>query len=62
VQFDLDQGRAASTRKSILAEASDHRYWLAGAHLAFPGIGHIWVDAPGYRFVSANYSAAPSSK
>jgi glyoxylase-like metal-dependent hydrolase (beta-lactamase superfamily II) len=59
VQFDMDQALAASIRKTIFADASDHRYWLAGAHIAFPGIGHVRVDGTGYTFVLTNYSAAP---
>jgi hypothetical protein len=58
IQFDMDQALAANTRKTIFADASDHRYWLAGAHIAFPGIGHVRVDATGYTFVLANYSTS----
>jgi glyoxylase-like metal-dependent hydrolase (beta-lactamase superfamily II) len=59
VQFDIDHSLAVSTRKTIFADASDHRYWLAGAHVAFPGIGHIRADGMGYMFVPANYGAGP---
>jgi glyoxylase-like metal-dependent hydrolase (beta-lactamase superfamily II) len=59
VRIDTDQTLAANTRKSIFTDASDHRYWLAGAHIAFPGIGHARIDGSGYRFVPANYSASP---
>jgi hypothetical protein len=30
---------------------------VAGAHLAFPGIGHLRAAGTGYSYVPANYSA-----
>ncbi len=37
--------------------AAAHGAWVAGAHLSFPGIGHLRAAAKGYEFVPANYSA-----
>jgi glyoxylase-like metal-dependent hydrolase (beta-lactamase superfamily II) len=59
VQFDTDSEAAASTRKAIFEEASAQEYWIAGAHLSFPGIGHIRVSEVHYAFVPANYTSAP---
>jgi glyoxylase-like metal-dependent hydrolase (beta-lactamase superfamily II) len=59
IQFDTDQATAARSRKQILADASAKGYWIAGAHLSFPGIGHVGPAGSGYRFVPVNYSASP---
>jgi hypothetical protein len=38
------------------ADAAQNGYWVAGAHLSFPGIGHIRSEGAAYTFVAANYS------
>jgi glyoxylase-like metal-dependent hydrolase (beta-lactamase superfamily II) len=48
IGFDLDSVRAAA-----------QRYWVAGAHLSFPGIGHLRTADSGYAYVPVNYSALP---
>ncbi|WP_026614774.1 MBL fold metallo-hydrolase [Ensifer aridi] len=55
VTFDVDGTAAAATRATALAEAADGRYLVAGAHLPFPGIGHVARDSTLYRFVPWNY-------
>ncbi|TWB44348.1 MBL fold metallo-hydrolase [Nitrospirillum pindoramense] len=41
VQFDSDSPAAAKERARIFAEAAKDGYWVAAAHISFPGIGHI---------------------
>jgi len=59
IQFDTDSKAAAAQRKKAYAEAASQGYWVAGAHLSFPGIGHVHAQGPGYRWVPANYVSAP---
>jgi glyoxylase-like metal-dependent hydrolase (beta-lactamase superfamily II) len=55
--FDSDPAAAASQRKRILQLASDHDEWIAGAHLSFPGIGHVRQTHPeSYVWAPANYA------
>lgn len=56
IDFDVDPARAAETRRQAFADAAARRYWVAGAHIAFPGIGHVREDSTGYDWVPANYS------
>jgi glyoxylase-like metal-dependent hydrolase (beta-lactamase superfamily II) len=56
IQFDTDSKAAAVQRKKVYADGAKQGFWLAVAHLPFPGIGHIRPDAAGYVFVPANYS------
>lgn len=58
IDFDVDSRAAAATRAAAFAEAAAQRYWVAGAHLAFPGIGHVRADRVGYGWVPMNYSAS----
>ena len=56
IEFDTDSKMAAIQRKKIYAEGAKGRYWIAVAHLPFPGIGHIRPEGQGYVYVPANYS------
>ena len=49
--YDLDQSIARATRINLLREASKTQAWLAGAHMAKPGIGRVAEDKPGYTFL-----------
>ena len=56
IQFDTDSKAAAAQRKKAYAEAAKQGYWVAAAHLSFPGIGHLRIEGKAYSFVPANYS------
>jgi glyoxylase-like metal-dependent hydrolase (beta-lactamase superfamily II) len=56
IAFDTDSKAAAAVRKAAYADAAKNGYWVAGAHLSFPGIGHIRREGAAYAFVAANYS------
>jgi len=40
----------------ILADAAKNGYLVAGAHISFPGIGHIAADGKGYRWLPVSYT------
>jgi hypothetical protein len=56
IAFDTDSKTASAVRKAAYADAAKNGYWVAGAHLSFPGIGHIRREGAAYAFVAANYS------
>jgi len=58
-QSDKDPKAAAAQRQKAYAEAARQGYWVAAAHLSFPGIGHVHAQGRGYRWVPANYVSAP---
>jgi len=56
IEFDTDQRRAVATRRALLGQAASRRWWVAGAHLPFPGLGRIRSGADrAYRWVPAEY-------
>jgi glyoxylase-like metal-dependent hydrolase (beta-lactamase superfamily II) len=57
IRFDADLTAAAAVRKKIFAEAAAEHEWVGGAHLAFPGLGHLRPAGSGYVFVPVNYSS-----
>ena len=59
IQYDMDPGMAAMQRKKVFADAAAKACWVAGAHLSFPGVGHLRTAGSGYAFVPVNYGAQP---
>jgi glyoxylase-like metal-dependent hydrolase (beta-lactamase superfamily II) len=56
IEFDTDRRRAVSTRRVLLDQARSNRWWVAGAHLPFPGLGRIQSGAGrAYHWVPAEY-------
>lgn len=56
LEFDSDSQAAIATRKKILEESAKEKWWVAGAHLPFPGIGHVRKDGSAYRWVPVEYA------
>jgi hypothetical protein len=55
--YDLDAAAGTAQRKKIFAQVAEQRDWVAGAHLSFPGIGHLRSAGTGYTYVHANYTS-----
>ena len=56
IQFDSDSKLAAEARRKVYADAAKGRFWIAVAHVSFPGIGHIRPEGSGYAYYPANYT------
>lgn len=57
MKYDTDPKAAIASRERAMAQAADKGWWVAGAHIAFPGLGHIQRTGKGsYAWVPANYS------
>ena len=59
IQFDNDAKAAGPQRKKQYADAAKKGYFVAVAHISFPGIGKLRADGRGYQWIPANYTAAP---
>jgi glyoxylase-like metal-dependent hydrolase (beta-lactamase superfamily II) len=55
ILFDSDSTQAATQRQKVFADAASQGFWVGGAHLAFPGLGHLTKAAAGYAWVPVNY-------
>lgn len=56
IEYDSDSEQAIASRKKVLAYAAKNKLWVAGAHLPFPGLGHVRADDKGYTWVPIEYS------
>ncbi len=59
IDFDNDSKAAAPQRRKHYADAASKGYYVAVAHVSFPGIGKLRPDGKGYAWVPANYTSAP---
>jgi len=58
IAYDVDKSAAASAHELVFADAARHGYLVAGAHISFPGVGHLRRSGEkAYTFVPLNYSA-----
>jgi glyoxylase-like metal-dependent hydrolase (beta-lactamase superfamily II) len=57
IQFDADPKAAAPEREKAYAAAAQGGYYVAVAHVSFPGIGRLRADGKGYDWLPVNYSA-----
>ena len=57
MKYDTDPAGAVASRERAFSDAADGGWWVAGAHLPFPGIGHVRRTGRGtYSWVPAPYS------
>lgn len=56
IDYDFNPEQAIESRRAAFARAAKHGWLVAGAHLPFPGVGHIRKDDNGYAWYPINYS------
>lgn len=62
IEFDSDPAQAIETREAVLETAVNDKHWVAGAHMPFPGIGHIIEDGDGYQWLPIEYQPVTSDE
>jgi glyoxylase-like metal-dependent hydrolase (beta-lactamase superfamily II) len=63
IEFDADQAKAQATRLKLFGWTAKDALLVAGAHLPFPGIGHVRADGKGaYSWVPVDFApVAPAA-
>jgi glyoxylase-like metal-dependent hydrolase (beta-lactamase superfamily II) len=62
IEYDLNPDAAVATRMKLLADAAKQGYLVGGAHISFPGLGHVCADNKGYSWIPLPYSAISGEK
>lgn len=62
IEFDVDSHQAVLTRQRVLADAAKRKLWVGGAHLPFPGLGHVRRDQVGYTWVPVEFGPIRSDR
>ena len=60
ILYDTNSSAAAAQRHKVFADVAGRGSWVAAAHIAFPGLGHLRAEGSGYVWVPANYTAMRS--
>jgi hypothetical protein len=55
ILFDADPTAAAATRRKAFEDAAANSYYVAPAHMAFPGVGRLRKEGPIYRWYPVLY-------
>lgn len=56
IDFDSDQPQAAASRAKLFQQLAADRALVGGAHLPFPGLGHVRADSDGsYAWIPAEF-------
>lgn len=56
IAYDVDSALAVKARTQLLPRIVKQQRWVAGAHMPFPGIGHLVSDGnTGYRWLPVQY-------
>jgi glyoxylase-like metal-dependent hydrolase (beta-lactamase superfamily II) len=55
IDYDVDPAQAVASRQRVFGDAANQGYLVGGAHLSFPGLGHVRLDAGRYEWVPAPY-------
>jgi glyoxylase-like metal-dependent hydrolase (beta-lactamase superfamily II) len=56
IDFDVDRPAAEKQRLAVFGKAAQEGDLIAGAHLQFPGIGHLRANGKAFQFVPVNYT------
>ncbi|MDR5873473.1 MBL fold metallo-hydrolase [Vreelandella gomseomensis] len=62
IEFDSDPAQAIDAREAVFKAAVNDKHWVAGAHMPFPGIGHIIEDGDGYQWLPIEYQPVTSDE
>jgi len=60
IEADVDTDQARTSRLKLLASTAEGKFWVAGAHLPFPGVGHVRAEDNAYAWVPVEFSPLPT--
>ncbi|EFF46542.1 methyl parathion hydrolase [Xanthomonas citri pv. aurantifolii str. ICPB 10535] len=60
-EADSDRTQAIASRRRLLVQAADGRWWVAGAHLPFPGLGHVRREGNAFAWVPTEFGPVPAT-
>jgi len=60
-EADSDRSAAIASRRRMMAAATEKGWWVAGAHLPFPGLGHVRRDGDAFGWVPGEFAPLPAT-
>ena len=62
IEFDVTPAQAIESRKEVLERVAQQRLMVAGAHMPFPGMGHLGKETQGYSWVPVEFGPIKSAE
>jgi glyoxylase-like metal-dependent hydrolase (beta-lactamase superfamily II) len=59
IDYDTDQPAARAARLALFDRLAKEKWSFGGAHMPFPGIGHVRKEASGFAYVPVEYTPLP---
>ena len=59
IDYDSDQAVALAARRHLFDQLANDGWRFGGAHLPFPGIGHVRKDGDAYAYVPVEFTPLP---
>ncbi len=56
IEYDVERDAAITSRMKLLVDADKKGYLVGGAHISFPGLGHVRADTKGFSWITLPYS------
>lgn len=56
IEYDVNRGAAVASRAALLAQAAEQGFLVGGAHISFPGLGHVHVEGDAFAWTPVPYS------
>jgi glyoxylase-like metal-dependent hydrolase (beta-lactamase superfamily II) len=56
IEYDVDPNAAIASRRSLMSLAADRGYLVGGAHISFPGVGHVHAQGNGFGWIPLPYA------
>jgi glyoxylase-like metal-dependent hydrolase (beta-lactamase superfamily II) len=57
IEYDVNHDAAVASREHLLSDAASQGYLVGGAHISFPGLGHVEAKNKGYEWVAMPYQS-----
>jgi glyoxylase-like metal-dependent hydrolase (beta-lactamase superfamily II) len=56
VKYDSNENQAEGTRRRLFIEAGKEGFLIGGAHISFPGLGHVGLKTDEFSWIASEYT------
>jgi glyoxylase-like metal-dependent hydrolase (beta-lactamase superfamily II) len=57
IQYDVNRDEAMASRKELLLDCAKRGFMVGGAHISFPGLGHVRISGHAFLWIALPYAS-----
>jgi hypothetical protein len=57
IQYDVNRDEAMASRKELLLDCAKRGFMVGGAHISFPGLGHVRIGDHAFLWIPLPYAS-----